>query len=151
MAKVTKHNGEGGSTAGMYFHSFSGRPIDQYESPFGDDDPRDRIGDVVVMTDRMQLVGVVTDEVKDGTRQTLKWKCLDSKTGKVVERAGHIDPNQYSIEDYADDTEPRPGDYGDEPAEANPQQNDEPGPDAHGVDDSAVDPAKFSPFTVVGD
>lgn len=147
MAKVTKHNGEGGSTDGMYFHSFSGRPVDQYTSPFGDDDPRDRIGDVVVMTDRMQLVGVVTDEVKDGTRQTLKWKCLDSKTGKVVERAGHIDPNQYSIDDYDDDTTPQPGDYvpGTDEEPATEEAPDEaPG-------DTAVDPAQFSPFTVVGD
>ena len=107
-----KENGTGGTTDGTYFHSFSGRPLDQYTSPFGTDDPRDHIGSTVSITVRAELTAVVTDHVSEGTRETLKFKVLDSKTGTVVAKADKSDPNQTSIDDVDVDEDT---DYGDSP------------------------------------
>ena len=56
MAIVKKMNGTGGSTDGMFFHSFSGMPNDQYTPPF-EDDPREHIGETFVIEVRAVEVG----------------------------------------------------------------------------------------------
>lgn len=111
MSKVTKYNGEGGTSEGMFFHAFSGRPTSQYDWPNSDGDPRKNIGDVFVLTVRAEVTKVVEDEIKDGRRQTIGFKVIDSKLGNIVAKVDGTDPGQTSIEDIDDD--PAGGDYGD--------------------------------------
>ncbi|QDB74835.1 hypothetical protein KNU56_gp58 [Gordonia phage Arri] len=96
MTKVTNMNGDGGTSAGMYKHAFSGSPITQYEFP---GDPRDHRGDVYVFEVRAELTKVVSDHVKDGDREVIGWKIIDSKPARLVARADNQDPNQTSIDD----------------------------------------------------
>lgn len=120
MAIVTTFNGQQGTSSDdLFFHAFAGRPVDQYESPFADDDPRTHIGDIVVMTVRAELTAVVTDHISDGTRQSLKFKVVDSQPGKVIARSNGADPNQTSIDDadYTDDEDTDYGDYTDDNAD----------------------------------
>lgn len=141
MAIVKKMNGTGGSTAGMYFHAFSGMPNDQYTPPF-DDDPREHIGETFVIEVRAELTAVTTDEIKSGKREKLSFKVVDSKVGKMVARADGSDADQTSIDDYddEDDDADGAGDYGD--------YGDEVDIDAP-VDDVEHDDGHDNPFTVV--
>ena len=111
MAIVKKMNGTGGSTDGMFFHSFSGMPNDQYTPPF-EDDPREHIGETFVIEVRAELTAVTTDEIKSGKREKLSFKVVDSKVGKMVTRADGSDSNQTSIDDYDDEGEANT-DFGD--------------------------------------
>ncbi|QRY62711.1 hypothetical protein JVX90_00085 [Gordonia sp. PDNC005] len=156
MSKVEHQNGDSPktSTSGMFFHGYSGRPVDQYESPFGDDDPRQHIGDTVVMTTRAELAAVVTDHIADGTRQTLKWKVIDSQVGKVVARSDGRDPNQTSIDDIGDSDSGEYGDY--TPPQYDPDAHDGYPPEADEeegteFDDPEADDdsARNNPFKVV--
>lgn len=109
MSKVQKFNGEGGTSDGLFFHAFSGRPVSQYDWPNSDGDPSANLGDVFVLTIRAEVVKVVEDEIKDGRRQTIGFKVIDSKLGNMVAKSDCVDPNQTSIDDVDDDD----GDYGD--------------------------------------
>lgn len=111
MSKVEKLNGTGGTADGLYFYSFAGRPIDQYDWADGTD-PRANIGDVYVLTIRAEVQKVVTDEIKDGQRQTIGFKVIDAKRGQMVAKADKSDPNQTSIDDVDVDEDT---DYGDSP------------------------------------
>ncbi|WP_411815695.1 hypothetical protein [Gordonia sp. SND2] len=140
MAKVTKHNGEGGTSSGLFFHQYSGKPIDQYEWPNSDGDPRANIGDVFVLTVRAEVVKVVEDEVKDGRRQTIGFKVIDSQLGKMVAKADGNDPNQTSIDDMGEGSSDDYGDY-------SPPQFDA---DQPTIDATEVDgPNHNQPFKVV--
>lgn len=131
MSKVTKHNGTGGSSDGLFFHSFSGRPIDQYEWPNSDGDPRANIGDVFVLTVRAEVVKVVEDEIKDGRRQTIGFKVVDSKIGNIVAKADGNDPNQTSIDDVDSADAGEYGDY--EPPAYDPEAPGQPDDPAENV------------------
>lgn len=109
MSKVTKFNGEGGTSDGLFFHQFSGRPVDQYAWPSGD--PSASKGDVFVLTVRAEVVKVVDDLVKDGPRKTIGFKVIDSKLGNLVARGDGVDPNQTSIDDVPDRDSGEYGDY----------------------------------------
>ena len=112
MSKVTTYNGQDGtSPEGLFFHQFSGRTIDQYDWPNSDGDPRQNIGDVFVLTISAEVDKVVEDEIKDGRRQTIGFKVIDSKLGNIVAKVD-TDPAQTSIEDLGEDP-PTGGDYGD--------------------------------------
>lgn len=140
MAKVTKHNGEGGTSSGLFFHQYSGKPIDQYEWPNSDGDPRANIGDVFVLTVRAEVVKVVEDEVKDGRRQTIGFKVIDSQLGKMVAKADGNDPNQTPIDDMGEGSSDDYGDY-------SPPQFDA---DQPTIDDPEGDgPNHNQPFKVV--
>lgn len=144
MSKVTTFNGQDGtSSTELFFHQFSGRPVDQYDWPNSDGDPRANIGDVFVLTVRAEVVKVVEDEVKDGRRQTIGFKVVDSKLGSMVTKADQSDPNQTSIDDFGDDEDDDGagdyGDYGDEVEVGNLYADDE----------DAYDPAQDNPFTIV--
>jgi hypothetical protein len=139
MSKVRTYNGQDGSSPdGLFFHSFSGRPVDQYDFPRGD--PRGSIGDVFVLTVRAEVVKVVEDEIKDGRRQTIGFKVIDSKIGNIVAKADNRDPNQTSIDDVTDEG----GDYGDYGDYAPPvaevlgDQGDEPADDTETADGTIV-------------
>lgn len=127
MSKVEKFNGEGGTSSGLFFHQYSGKPIDQYSWPHNDGDPRANIGDVFVLTVHAEVTKVVEDEVKDGRRQTIGFKVIDSHLGKMLAKADGNDPNQTSIDDMDDERgEDAPSlDYGDFSAD------DEPEPSPH--------------------
>lgn len=101
MSKVTQHNGENGTSDGMFLHRYSGGGTGQYEWPHGDD-PRLSLGDTFVMNVRVELTKVITDEIADGQRQILGFKVVDSAIGKLVEKSGGIDPAQTSIDDMDD-------------------------------------------------
>ena len=109
MAKVTKENGEGGTTDGMYLHRYSGGGIDQFEFPGGD--PHAYIGDTFAMNVRVELAAVVSDRSNDGPREILKFKVVDSAPPKFVARADGVDPNQTSIDDLDDRGSGEYGDY----------------------------------------
>ena len=144
MAIVKKMNGTGGSTDGMFFHSFSGMPNDQYTPPF-EDDPREHIGETFVIEVRAELTAVTTDEIKSGKREKLSFKVVDSKVGKMVTRADGSDSNQTRIDDFGDDEDDDGagdyGDYGDEVEVGNLYADDE----------DAYDPAQDNPFSIVPD
>lgn len=127
MAIVKKMNGEGGTTAGMYHHKYSGGGTDQFEFPGGS--PHDYIGDTFAMTVRVELKAVVSDRISDGPREILQFKVIDSAPPKFVAKANGEDPGQTSIEDIDDD--PAGGNYGDyEPPSDDPDTA--PGEDAPG-------------------
>lgn len=142
MSKVTTFNGQDGtSSTELFFHQFSGRPVDQYDWPNSDGDPRANIGDVFVLTVRAEVVKVVEDEVKDGRRQTIGFKVVDSKLGSMVTKADQSDPNQTSIDDVDDEAYEGAGDYGDFGDEVAV-----PAPD-----DDSHDDGHDNPFSIVPD
>ena len=102
MAEVTKYNGEGGTTEGMYFHRYSGTPLSQHEfrtSLEGEPmDPREYRGDVFVMEVRCELSKVISDQTNDGDRDIIVWKVVDSAPGKRIGRGPKHDPNQTTID-----------------------------------------------------
>ena len=148
MSKVTTFNGQDGtSSTELFFHQFSGRPVDQYDWPNSDGDPRANIGDVFVLTVRAEVVKVVEDEVKDGRRQTIGFKVVDSKLGSMVTKADQSDPNQTSIDDVNDENEANVdfGDYGDEVDFGGYGGDD----DDPVTDDDSHDDGHDNPFTIV--
>lgn len=134
MAKVTTLNGESGnSTEGMYFHQYTGKPESQYEFRLGDDvltveglgavDPHEYVGATFSVNVRVKLGSVKEEEIKNGTREILGLRVVDSGPLRLVERAAKkdsksestktdddTDPNQATIDDYSED-------YGDVPTE----------------------------------
>lgn len=96
MAKVTNMNGTGGTSEGMYFNQFSGKPTTQYEFP---GDPREHRGDNFKLEVVVELTKVTSDTVKDGPREIVSYKVLESKPAVLVARADGHDPNQTSIDD----------------------------------------------------
>ncbi|WP_298442457.1 hypothetical protein [Gordonia sp. (in: high G+C Gram-positive bacteria)] len=127
MAVVKKHNGEGGTTEGMFLHRYSGGGTSQFEFPGGD--PHDYIGDTFAMTVSVELAAVVADRISEGPREILKFKVIDSAPPKFVAKANGEDPDQTSIDEL--DDAPAGGNYGDyEPPSDDPDAA--PGEDAPG-------------------
>lgn len=112
MAQVSKHNGEGGTTDGMYLHRYSGGGVDQFE--FAGGDPHDYIGATFAVNARVELTKVVSDRIADGPREILGLRVIDSQPLKFVARSDGSDPNQTSIDDMDESGEGAPSlDYGD--------------------------------------
>ncbi|WP_353107777.1 hypothetical protein [Gordonia sp. (in: high G+C Gram-positive bacteria)] len=109
MAKVTKMNGEGGTTAGMFHHKYSGGGTDQFEFPSGD--PHNHIGSTFTMTVQVELKAVVSDRISEGPREILQFKVVNSAPPKFVSKGDGVDPNQTSIDDVPDRESGEYGDY----------------------------------------
>lgn len=109
MAKVTKMNGEGGTSAGMFHHKYSGGGTDQFEFPSGD--PHSHIGSTFAMTVQVELKAVVSDRISEGPREILQFKVINSAPPKFVAKGDGVDPNQTSIDDVPDRESGEYGDY----------------------------------------
>ncbi|NMO00857.1 hypothetical protein HH308_06470 [Gordonia sp. TBRC 11910] len=105
MAEVKNHNGTGGTSEGMYLHQFSGKPTTQYEF-LGD--PRDHRGDVYTLVVRVELTKVTSDHIKDGDREIIGFKVIDSKPPQLVQAASErdVDPNQIPMDEAMGDYDP---------------------------------------------
>ncbi|MCF8610009.1 hypothetical protein L5G28_07520 [Gordonia sp. HY285] len=143
MSKVTKFNGEGGTSEGLYLHKYSGGGIDQFSFPSGD--PHLHIGDTFSMNVRVELKAVVSDRTNEGPREILQFRVVDSAPPKFVARADGQDPNQTSIDDVEDRDGGTYGDY--TPPPFDPAQKD--GLDPEAADDTDDGRPNDNPFKVV--